>query len=77
MPNGKGVVAFVCSRLLASTHFLGIRPSDTFHFRHVGAPAVSLHTFTLAHMTMVESVKVRTATMIYLVILYVLCGFRG
>ena len=47
----------------------GIRPANTFYLGHISAPAISLHTFTLAHVGMVKVVKLSTAAVVHAVLL--------
>ena len=42
-----------------------IRPADTFHLGHISTPAVSLRTFALAHVLVVESIEVRSAAVVH------------
>lgn len=42
-----------------------IRLADAVHFGHISTPAVSLRTFSLAHMRVVKSIEVRSAAVVY------------
>ncbi|EJX05745.1 hypothetical protein EVA_06140 [gut metagenome] len=45
----------------------GIRPSNTFHLRHIRTPTIRLRTFPLAHVAVVELLKIRTTAVEYAV----------
>lgn len=42
-----------------------IRLADAVHFGHISTPAVSLRTFSLAHMRVVKSIEVRSAAVVH------------
>ena len=59
------VFPIICIMINSMRLINSIRLADTVHFGHISIPAVSLRTFSLAHMRVVKSIEVRSAAVVY------------
>lgn len=59
------VFPIICIMINSVRLINSIRLADTVHFGHISIPAVSLRTFSLAHMRVVKSIEVRSAAVVY------------
>ena len=59
------VFPIICIMINSVRVINSIRLADTVHFGHISIPAVSLRTFSLAHMRVVKSIEVRSAAVVY------------